>query len=75
MFKPGGRLIFMDSLLLGDVDGYDGILQSFPVDFHEPYFGSYIKEYLADIFSKAGLTHAESRPVFLSKLVVCDKPL
>ncbi len=74
VLKPGGRLIFMDSLQLGDIDGYDGMLQSFPVNFHEPYYGSYIKENLADIFSEAGLTHAESRPVFLSKLVVCDKP-
>ena len=75
VLKPGGRLIFMDSLQLGDVEGYDGMLKSFPVNFHEPYYGSYIKEDLAAIFADAGLTHVESRPVFLSKLVVCDKPL
>jgi ubiquinone/menaquinone biosynthesis C-methylase UbiE len=74
VLKPGGRLIFMDSLQLGDVEGYDGMLQSFPVNFHEPYYGSYIKEDLAGIFAEAGLAHVESRPVFLSKLVVCDKP-
>jgi ubiquinone/menaquinone biosynthesis C-methylase UbiE len=74
VLKPGGRLIFMDSLQLGDVEGYDGMLQSFPVNFHEPYYGSYIKEDLAGIFAGAGLAHVESRPVFLSKLVVCDKP-
>jgi ubiquinone/menaquinone biosynthesis C-methylase UbiE len=74
VLKPGGRLIFMDSLQLGDVDGFDGMLQSFPVNFHEPYYGSYIKEDLAAIFGEAGLNHTESRPVFLSKLVVCDKP-
>ena len=74
VLKPGGRLIFMDSLQLGDTEGYDGMLQSFPVNFHEPYYGSYIKEDLAAIFEEAGLKHVESRPVFLSKLVVCDKP-
>ncbi len=74
VLKPGGRLIFMDSLQLGDVAGYDGMLQSFPVNFHEPYYGSYIKEDLGRIFTDAGLTHVESRAVFLSKLVVCDKP-
>ena len=74
VLKPGGRLIFMDSLQLGDVEGFDGMLQSFPVNFHEPYYGSYIKEDLADIFADAGLEHVESRPVFLSKLVVCAKP-
>ncbi len=74
VLKPGGRLVFMDSLQLGDTEGYDGMLQSFPVNFHEPYYGSYIKEDLAAIFEEAGLAHVESRPVFLSKLVVCDKP-
>jgi ubiquinone/menaquinone biosynthesis C-methylase UbiE len=74
VLKPGGRLIFMDSLQLGDTEGYDGMLQSFPVNFHEPYYGSYIKEDLSAIFSEAGLEHRESRPVFLSKLVVADKP-
>ena len=74
VLKPGGRLIFMDSLQMGDVQGFDGMLQSFPVNFHEPYYGSYIKEDLGRIFGDAGLSHTESRPVFLSKLVVCDKP-
>ena len=74
VLKPGGRLIFMDSLQLGDDEHFDGMLQSFPVNFHEPYYGSYIKENLADIFGEAGLKQSESRPVFLSKLVVCDKP-
>lgn len=74
VLKPGGRLIFMDSLQLGDTEGYDGMLQSFPVNFHEPFYGSYIKEELSGIFTEAGLSHVESRPVFLSKLVVCDKP-
>jgi SAM-dependent methyltransferase len=55
VLKPGGRLIFMDSLQLGDTEGYDGMLQSFPVNFHEPYYGSYIKEDLAGIFEEAGL--------------------
>ncbi len=73
VLKPGGRLVFMDSLQLGDAAGFDGMLQSFPVNFHEPYYGSYIKEDLATIFNEAGLTHVESRAVFLSKLVVCDK--
>ncbi len=75
VLKPGGRLIFMDSLQMGDVAGYDGALQSFPLNFHEPFYGSYIKEDLPAIFEAAGLTHIRSEPVFLSKLVVCDKPL
>jgi ubiquinone/menaquinone biosynthesis C-methylase UbiE len=73
VLKPGGRLIFMDSLQLGDAQGYDGMIQNFPANFHEPYYGSYIKEDLAKIFAEAGLVVREQSPVFLSKLVVADK--
>lgn len=75
ILKPGGRLVFMDSLQMGDTPGYDGVLQSFPINFHEPFYGSYTKENLPAIFEEAGLTHTHSEPVFLSKMVVCDKPL
>lgn len=74
VLKPGGRLIFMDSLQLGDTSGYDGMLQTFPLNFHEPYYGTYIKEDLDDIFRTAGLTPVRSQPVFMSKMAVFDKP-
>ena len=74
MLRPGGRLIFMDSLQLGDTHGFDGVLEAFPLNFHEPYYGSYIKEDLEALFSEAGLKPVQSKPVFLSKMVVADKP-
>ncbi|NNF77577.1 MAG: methyltransferase domain-containing protein, partial [Rhizobiales bacterium] len=74
VLKPGGRLIFMDSLQLGDTPGYDGMLQTFPLNFHEPYYGSYIKEDLGAIFEEAGLVPVHSKPVFMSKMAVFDKP-
>lgn len=74
VLKPGGRLIFMDSLQLGDTAGYDGMLQTFPLNFHEPFYGSYIKEDLGAIFSDVGLLPGRSQPVFMSKMLVCDKP-
>lgn len=73
VLKPGGRLIFMDSLQLGDVEGYDGLLESFPLNFHEPYYPSYTREDLSALFADAGLVPVSSEPVYLSKLVVCDK--
>ena len=75
VLKPGGRLVFMDSLQIGDKDGYDGLLETFPINFHEPYYASYTKEDLPQIFADAGLVPVTSEPVFLSKLVVCDKPV
>ncbi|MGI9372010.1 MAG: methyltransferase domain-containing protein [Hyphomicrobiales bacterium] len=74
LLKPGGRLIFMDSLQYGDAEGYDGMLESFPANFHEPYYPSYIRENLAEIFQEAGLQVKEEKAIFLSKLVVADKP-
>jgi ubiquinone/menaquinone biosynthesis C-methylase UbiE len=74
ILKPGGRLIFMDSLQHGDVENYDALLESFPVSFHEPYFPTYTREDLPALFAAAGLDPVSTEPVFLSKLVVCDKP-
>jgi len=75
VLKPGGRLIFMDSLQHGDVENYDALLETFPVSFHEPFFASYTREDLPALFAAAGLEPVSSEPVFLSKLVVCDKPV
>jgi ubiquinone/menaquinone biosynthesis C-methylase UbiE len=44
VLKPGGTLILVDSLQTGDAPDYDGLLDFFPVGFHEPYYGSYITE-------------------------------
>ena len=35
VLKPGGTLIFVDSLQLGDEPEYDGMLRYFPISFHE----------------------------------------
>jgi len=74
VLRPGGRLIFMDSLQTGDVPDYDGLLEAFPLNFHEPYYASYAREDLEALFSGAGLQQVAAEPAFLSKLVVCDKP-
>ncbi len=73
ILRPRGRLIFMDSLQLGDADGYDGMLEAFPINFHEPYYTSYTKEDLGQIFSDAGFSVVSQRPEFLSKLMVLDR--
>ncbi len=56
VLKPGGRLIFLDSLQTGDEPDYDAMLEWFPVAFHEPYYASYLREDLAGLFG------AELRP-------------
>lgn len=73
VLKPGGRLVFMDSLQLGDVEGYDGLLEAFPERFHEPYYAGYLREDLAALFGDHGLAVTEQTPVFLSKRVVATR--
>jgi ubiquinone/menaquinone biosynthesis C-methylase UbiE len=73
VLKPGGLLVFMDSVQSGDKPGFEGLLESFPISFHEPYYPSYTKEDLSAIFAEAGLQTQKQEPIFLSKLVVARK--
>ena len=74
VLKPGGRLIFVDSLQFGDAEGYDGMLELFPERFHEPFFSSYVEEDLAKIFGTHGLEQKDQTLAFLSKVVTFEKP-
>ena len=71
--KPGGRLIFMDSLQMGDKPGWDGLLEAFPLRFHEPYYRQYAIDDLDRLFGDAGLFAMETATPFLSKLMVRQK--
>ena len=71
--KPGGRLILVDSLQLGDEPAYDALLERFPQLYHEPYYHSYIREDFAAITRLYGLAHCRSVKAFMSKVMVFDK--
>ena len=73
ILKPGGRLIFMDSLQMGDKPGWDGLLEAFPLRFHEPYYRQYAIDDLDRLFGDAGLFAMETATPFLSKLMVRQK--
>lgn len=68
VLKPGGRLIFLDSLQTGDEPDYDAMLDWFPVAFHEPYYASYLREGLDRLFSPA-LSRGGTIPAYFSKVV------
>ncbi len=74
VLKPGGIYVFIDSLQWGDKPGYDGMLEAFPVRFHEPYYESYLAEDLPAIFAACGLNDPQTSLSFLSKVVVSRKP-
>lgn len=74
VLRPGGRFMLLDSLQMGDRPDYDGILELFPRNFHEPYYASYIREDLGRLFGAQGLRRIVDEPVFVSKLAVFEKP-
>ncbi len=73
VLKPGGRLVILDSLQRRDVPDYDGLLERFPQNYHEPYYESYLDEDFAHIASAHRLVHVRDEPAFVSKVMVFDK--
>jgi ubiquinone/menaquinone biosynthesis C-methylase UbiE len=73
VLKKGGRLIVVDSLQRRDVPDYDGLLERFPQNYHEPYYESYLDEDFPAIAGKYGLIHVRDEPAFVSKVMVFDK--
>jgi len=74
VLKPGGTLVVVDSLQMGDRPGWDGMLETFPVRFHEPYYRHYAIDDLGARFRAAGLEHVETSLAFLAKEMVWRKP-
>jgi ubiquinone/menaquinone biosynthesis C-methylase UbiE len=74
VLKPGGRLVVVDSLQFGDEPDYDGMLEMFPQNFHEPYYLGYLDEDFRGIAVDCGLAHVRDVNAFVSKVMVFDKP-
>ena len=68
VLRPGGMLIFVDSLQTGDEPDYDAMLDYFPVAFHEPYYATYLKEDLDNLWSP-GFTREARLPAYFSKVL------
>jgi ubiquinone/menaquinone biosynthesis C-methylase UbiE len=73
VLKPGGRLVLVDSLQRGDEPDYDGMLDLFPQNYHEPYFSTYIQEDFPTLARACGLAHVRDVKAFVSKVMVFDK--
>ena len=73
VLKGGGRLVVLDSLQIGDEPDYDGMLDLFPQNYHEPYYASYIEEDFRALAKACGLTHIRYVKAFVSKVMVFDK--
>src|SRR3984885_4260839 len=73
VLKPGGRLVLVDSLQHGDQPDYEGLLELFPQNYHEPYYKSYTNEDFSALASGCGLTYTRNVNAFVSKVMVFDK--
>jgi ubiquinone/menaquinone biosynthesis C-methylase UbiE len=73
LLKSGGRLVVLDSLQTGDEPDYDGMLELFPQNYHEPYYASYVREDFGALARACGLTPVRDIKAFVSKVMVFDK--
>ena len=71
--RPGGTFVLVDSLQFGDRPGWDGLLEAFPVRFHEPYYRHFLIDDLDGTLTASGLDRIEDRLAFLSKVMVRRK--
>ncbi|NBC33961.1 MAG: methyltransferase domain-containing protein [Alphaproteobacteria bacterium] len=74
VLKPGGRLVFVDSIQRGDRPDFDGILAYFPQAYYEPYYADYVAQDLVTLFERTGLLLGALDLAFMSKVLVFEKP-
>jgi ubiquinone/menaquinone biosynthesis C-methylase UbiE len=73
VLKPGGLLVFVDSIQLGDQPDFDGSLKFFPVNYYEPYYTDYIEHDLNALFTDVGLMPIATEFAFYSKILTFRK--
>ncbi|MGA2950736.1 MAG: class I SAM-dependent methyltransferase [Caulobacteraceae bacterium] len=71
--KPGGFLVFADSIQPADAPGLERLLQVFPAYFHEPYFADYALQDLTALFAAAGLVERARDTAFLTKAILYER--
>lgn len=70
ILRPGGTLLFMDSIQHGDRPDYDALLDRFPHAMHEPYYADYIRDDLRGLFLQSGFEIVEESRVFFARMTV-----
>ncbi len=68
LVRPGGLVVFADSIQTGDDPNLDRMLETFPGWFHEPYYASYLATNLDALWSETGLDKEHEMLAFLTKV-------
>jgi len=76
VLRSGGVLAIVESLQTGDRPELQQALDEFPIQYHEPFYKSYLAEPLAKLVAEAGfeVQDSESGTGFFAKLCVARKP-
>lgn len=74
VLKPGGRIYIVDSIQQNDNPVFDGLLDQFPQNFHEPFYKNYTQNPLEDLLKDSGFVDVDSKYRFSSKVCWGKKP-
>jgi len=72
--RPGGLVVLEDSAQLIESAEIASALQSFPAEFHEPFYADYLEDDLAGLLREVGFVVESSEPQFVAKVVVARRP-
>jgi len=75
VLKPGGHIYILDSIQEGDNPVFEGLLDSFPQNFHEPFYKNYTQHPMEKMTKESGFENVDSKFRFSSKVVWGTKPL
>jgi ubiquinone/menaquinone biosynthesis C-methylase UbiE len=75
VLKPGGLLIFADSLQIDDDPELNWALERFPKAYHEPFYKNYSEDRIEDLLERVTGQKAQSTHEFFTKVVWIQKPL
>ena len=67
VLKPGGFSGMVDSLQGGDNTDFDGLLERFPHNYHEPFYRNYLAHPMQGLFEQVGFTGVKTDRGFFSK--------
>ena len=74
VLKPGSHFVLAESIQYGDAPEFEGLIDVFPSLMHEPYYASYVRTDLDEMFGSAGLKRESSDIAYLTKIVTFRKP-
>ena len=66
--------VLVDSFQRGDEPAFDGLLELFPLAYHEPYFADYVRHDLGALFAELGLGRRSAERAHMSKVMTFDRP-